>query len=153
MPSVVSDAVDAYVIRRVNARLQYLLLQRRADSPLGGAWQAIHTRIEPSESAIVAARRAIRETTGLADGAMYSADYVNQIFDQSRDAIVLVPAFALEVDPRAQVVAGSDFLAYEWCELAEATARLLWSGQRWALRHLDDVIGRGGASAEFYRVS
>ena len=28
MPSLISDAVDAYVVRRLNARLQFLLMQR-----------------------------------------------------------------------------------------------------------------------------
>ena len=32
MPTLISDAVDGYAIRWVNARLQFLLLQRRADS-------------------------------------------------------------------------------------------------------------------------
>jgi dATP pyrophosphohydrolase len=153
VPSVISDAVDAYVIRRVNARLQFLLLQRRADSPLGGTWQAIHARVEPGETALSAAARAIKDATGLELGAMYSADYVNQLFDHARDAIILIPAFAFEVDAHSTIAPGPDFLAFEWCELAEATARLLWSGQRWSLRHIEDVIGQGGAGAEFYRIS
>jgi 8-oxo-dGTP pyrophosphatase MutT (NUDIX family) len=152
MPSLISDAVDAYVIRRLNARLQFLLLQRRADAPFGNSWQAIHTRVLPDESGLAAAERAVAETTGLAAAAAYSADYVNQIFDHARDAIVLIPVFAFEVEPYATVELGSDFLAYEWCERDEAAARLLWSGQRWSVRHIDDVIGAGGPSVEFYRV-
>lgn len=152
MPSLVSDAVDAYVIRRVNARLQFLLLQRRADAPLGSSWQAIHARVEPEESALSAAERALRETTGLDSRIVYSADYVNQIFDHSRDAVVLIPVFAFEVEPQSRIELGSDFLAHEWCERDEAAARLLWSGQRWSVRHIDDVIGPGGATTEFYRI-
>jgi dihydroneopterin triphosphate diphosphatase len=152
MPSLVSDAVDAYVIRRVNARLQFLLLQRRADAPLGNSWQAIHARVMPEESAVAAAERALAESTGLAADIVYSADYVNQIFDHARDAVVLIPVLAFEVEPHVRIDPGPDYLAYEWCEREEATARLLWSGQRWSVRHIDDVIGYGGPSAEFYRV-
>ena len=72
---------------------------------------------------------------------VYSADYVNQIFDHARDAIVLIPVFAFEVEARARIEPGPDFLGYEWCERDEATARLLWAGQRWSVRHIDDVIG------------
>lgn len=152
MPSLVSDAVDAYVVRRVNARLQFLLFQRRADSPLGSTWHAIHTRVEAHESALEAAERALHETSGLASHTVYSADYVNQIYDHSRDAIVLIPVFAFEVESHVPVEPGPDFLAYEWCERDDAAARLLWSGQRWSVRHIDDVIGSGGPSAEFYRI-
>ena len=152
LPSLISDAVDAYVIRRLNARLQFLLLQRRADAPFGSSWQAIHARVAPEETAIIAAERALAETTGLAARTVYSADYVNQIFDHARDAIVLIPVFAFEVEAQAGIDPGPDFLGYEWCERDEATARLLWAGQRWSVRHIDDVIGVGGPAAEFYRI-
>lgn len=152
MPSLVSDAVDAYVIRRVNARLQFLLLQRRADAPFGNSWQAVHARVNEDESALSAAERALAETTGLVAGTVFSADYVNQIFDHSRDAVVLIPVFAFEVETHASVTPGSDFLGYEWCERDDAAARLLWAGQRWSVRHIDDIIGSGGPAAEFYRI-
>ena len=152
MPTLVSDAVDAYVVRRVNARLQFLLLQRRGDAPLGNAWQAVHARVLPEESTLAAAERALAEATGLAADIVYSADYVNQIYDHSRDAVVLIPVFAFEVQPQSTIRSGPDFLAHEWCERDEAAARLLWSGQRWSVRHIDDVIGIGGPAAEFYRI-
>jgi dATP pyrophosphohydrolase len=152
MPSILSDAVDAYVIGRLNARLQFLLLQRRADAPFGSSWQAIHARVEADETALAAAERALQETTGLAATTCYSADYVNQIFDHSRDAIVMIPVFAFEVEPHVRITPGADFLGHEWCERDDAAARLLWAGQRWSVRHIDDVIGTGGPAAEFYRI-
>jgi dATP pyrophosphohydrolase len=152
VPSLVSDAVDAYVIRRMNARLQFLLLQRRADAPFGGSWQAIHARVDDQEPALEAAERGLKETTGLDASIVYSADYVNQIFDHARDAVVLIPVFAFEVGPQVKIEPGPDFVAHEWLERDEATSRLLWSGQRWSIRHIDDVIGAGGPAAEFYRI-
>jgi dihydroneopterin triphosphate diphosphatase len=152
LPSLVSDAVDAYVVRRLNARLQFLLLQRRSDAPFGSSWQAIHARVLPDETALGAAERSLAETTGLVARAVYSADYVNQIYDHARDAVVLIPVFAFEVESQARIEPGPDFLGFEWCERDEATARLLWAGQRWSIRHIDDVIGSGGPAAEFYRI-
>jgi len=127
-------------------------LQRRADAPLGGSWQAIHARVLPDESALEAAERALAEITGLVSSAVYSADYVNQVYDHVRDAVVLIPVFAFEVQSQAKLELGPDFLEFEWCERDEATARLLWAGQRWSVRHIDDVIGSGGPAAEFYRI-
>ena len=54
--------------------------------------------------------------------------------------------------PRAPVTLSEDYGDSAWCEREEATARLMWSGQRWAIRHIDEVIGLGGPDAEFYRV-
>lgn len=152
MPMLISDAVDAYVVRRVNARLQFLLLQRRGDAPFGGAWQAIHARVEAEETAVAAAERALFEAAGLAPGIVYSADYVNQIFDHGRDAIVFIPVLAFEAPANSTISLGSEFIQYEWCERDEAASRLLWSGQRWSVRHLSDVLGEAGPSSEFYRI-
>ena len=152
MPIIVADIVDAYVFRKVNARVQFLLLQRRADASLGSTWQSIHEQIEPGESAMAAAERAVMAATGLTVTDAYSADYINQVYDHTRDAIVLAPVFAFAVPPRARVMLGEDFSDYAWCEREEATARLLWAGQCWAVRHIDEVIGMGGPDAEFYRV-
>jgi dATP pyrophosphohydrolase len=152
VPAVISDAVDAYVVRRINARLQFLLLQRRADAPFGSTWQALHARVEPEESALLAAERVLKECAGLEATVTYSADYVNQIYDHSRDAVILIPVIAFEVEPHVRIDLGADFLGFEWCERDEATARLLWAGQRWSVRHIDDVIGSGGPSSEFYRI-
>ncbi len=59
MPRIVADIVDAYIFRKVNARVQFLLLLRRADAALGNTWQSIHEKIEPGETALEAAERAV----------------------------------------------------------------------------------------------
>ena len=152
MPRIVADIVDAYIFRKINARVQFLLLLRRADAALGNTWQSIHEKIEPGETALEAAERAVMANTGLTVTEAYSADYINQVYDHLRDTIILAPVFAFAVPPRAPIRLNSDFGDSAWCEREEATARLLWSGQRWAIRHIDEVIGQGGPDAEFYRV-
>lgn len=152
MPRIVADIVDAYIFRKINARMQFLLLLRRADATFGHSWQSIHEQIEPGETALEAAERAVLNATGLTVTEAYSADFINQVYDHTRDAIVLAPVFAFAVPPRSVVRLSEDFGDSAWCEREEATARLMWSGQRWAVRHIDEVIGLGGPDAEFYRV-
>jgi 8-oxo-dGTP pyrophosphatase MutT (NUDIX family) len=152
MPRIVADIVDAYIFRKVHARVQFLLLMRRADATLGNTWQSIHEKVEPNETALEAAIRAATHATGLTVTEAYSADYINHVYDHTRDAIVLAPVFAFAVPHRSHVQLSEDYGDYAWCEREEATARLLWSGQRWAVRHIDEIIGLGGPDAEFYRV-
>ena len=152
MATITTDIVDAYVFRKINARIQFLLLMRRADIPLGNTWQSIHERIEPGESALAAAERGVTTRTGLVPTAAYSADFVNQAYDHTRDTIILAPVFAFAVPARSRVNLSDDYADSAWCERDEATARLLWSGQRWAVRHIDEIIGLGGPESEFYRV-
>ena len=94
MPGIVSDIVDVYVFRRLNARVQFLLLQRRHDVAMAMTWQGFHAQIEPNENTLDAAKRAVREMVGLNVSAFYSADYVNQFYDDYRDVLVLAPVVA-----------------------------------------------------------
>ena len=153
MPKIVSDVVDTYLFRKINARAQFLVVRRRADAPGGDIWLAIHSRIEPSETAVDAARRDVPAQTGLAPERYFSADYISQFYDHVRDAIVLAPALAAQVNPNARVSVSSVYSDYAWCDLEETTARLVWSAHRWAVRHIYDVIAMGGDEAEMYAIS
>lgn len=153
MPQVVSDIVDVYVFRRLNARVQFLLLQRKRDVALGQTWQSFHTRIKTEESTIDAAYRAVEELAGLRISAVYSADYVNQFFDDSRDVLVFAPVLAVNVNPQAPVRLDSDLRDCAWLDRDEATVRLPFSGQRWAVRHIDEIMSIGHVESELYRLT
>jgi dATP pyrophosphohydrolase len=153
MPSFAADMVDAYVFRRINARAQYLLLLRRPDLPLGNTWQSVHAKVMTHETALAAARRAVTDQTGLTAIESYSVDYINQFYDHQTDSIVLAPVFAFAVPNRPKLKLGEEYCDSAWCDKDEATARLLWSGQRWAIRRIDEVIAHGGDDADFYRIT
>ncbi|MEA2526769.1 MAG: dihydroneopterin triphosphate diphosphatase [Thermomicrobiales bacterium] len=152
MPRIAADIVDAYVFRRLNGRTQFLLLRRRADVSLAGTWQGIHGTIEVDESAVDAATRTVLTRTGIEVVDAYSADYVNQFYDHHSDTLILAPVFAFPAPPRSRVTIGEEYSDFAWCERDEATGRLVFAGQRWAVRHIDDVIAPGGPEAELYRI-
>ena len=152
VPRIVSDIVDVYVFRKSRRRVQFLVLRRRDDLVLGSIWQAIHGKIDPGENAVDTAVREMKEQTGLEPQRVYSADYINQFYDQGSDTIVLAPSFAILVGPNDEPVLAQEYGDYAWCDLEETVARLPWSGQRWAARHIFDVIAVGGEEAEFYAI-
>lgn len=153
MPQIVSDIVDVYVFRRLNARVQFLLLQRKRDVALGQTWQSFHIRIERNETTIEAAYRAVEELAGLRVSAVYSADYVNQFYDDTRDSLVLAPVLAVNVSPQAPVRLDADLRDCAWLDRDEATVRLPFSGQRWAVRHIDEIMSIGHVESELYRLT
>ena len=153
MPGVSTDSVDAYVFRRLRGRAEFLLLRRRADTQLGGTWHGVHGRIEEGETSVEAARRAVRSQTGLDDLPAYSADYINQFFDHQSDTVVLAPVLAFISPVAVSVTLDGEFDDYAWCDREEATGRLTFAGQRWAVRHIDDIIAQPTADAEMYRIS
>ncbi|MDQ3655137.1 MAG: NUDIX domain-containing protein [Chloroflexota bacterium] len=152
MPDIVSDIVDVYVFRRLNARVQFLLLQRRANVPLGNTWQSFHTQIQGYESTIEAGQRAVRELAGLTVSEVYSADYINEFFDDTRDVVVLAPVLAVNVSPQAPVTLGPELKECAWWDTNQAIARLPFAGQRWAVRHINELMSAGLAESQLYRL-
>jgi len=153
MPKIVSDIVDVYPFRRNRKVIQFLLLHRRDDVPLGNTWQAVHGRILPQERATEAALRELREQAGLIPARLYSADFINQFYDHLADAIILAPSFAALIEDTSTIQLAGDYNDYAWCDLEETVSRLPWSNQRWAVRHIYDVIALGGDEAEFYAIT
>ena len=152
MPDIVSDIVDVYVFRRQNARVQFLLLQRKATVPLGNTWQSFHTQIQAHETTVVAARRAVRELAGLSVSEAYSADYINEFFDDTRDVVVLAPVLAVVVAAQAPVTLGRELKEAAWWDVNQAVARLPFSGQRWAVRHISELMSAGYNESQLYRL-
>jgi dihydroneopterin triphosphate diphosphatase len=152
VPRIVSDIVDVYVFRKSRRRVQFLVLRRREDGVLGGLWQSVHGAIEPGETSVETAVRETKEQTGLDPQRIYSADFINQFYDHVKDAIVLAPSFAILVGPTDEPTLGPEYNDYAWCDLEETVARLPWSGQRWAARHIFDVIAVGGEESEFHAI-
>lgn len=152
MPKVVSDIVDIYVFRRLHARVQFLLLQRRQDVALPHTWQSFHSQILVGDTTLETVRKTVLDLCGLNVSEIYSADYVNQFYDEGRDAMVLAPVFAVNVSPQAPIDLGPDFRDAAWFDRDEATAHLAFSGQRWAVRHIDEIMSLGEAEASIYRI-
>lgn len=152
MPHVVSDIVDIYVFRRLNARVQFLLLQRRSDVTLPHTWQAFHAQVRVGDTTMQTIKDTVKRLSGLNVSEVFSADYVNQFYDESRDALVLAPVFAVNVRPQSPIDLWDDYRDVAWFDRDEATARLPFSGQRWAVRHIDEIMGLGEAESEIYRL-
>lgn len=151
MTSVVTDIVDVYVFRRLNARVQFLLLQRRNDVPMAQTWQAFHQEIPTGARAWDAAQNAVGILAGLTIDRFYSADFINQFYDEARDAVVLAPVLAVTIEDQSAVELAEEFQDAGWFDRDEATARLPFSGQRWAVRHIDEIMSIGETESEIYR--
>lgn len=152
MPRIVSDIVDVYVFRRLNGRVQFLLLQRKQDVSMSNTWQAFHSQIQMGETTLKTVDRVVRESINLEVNEVFSADYINQFYDEGRDALVLSPVFAVTLKEQSPVRLGADYRDAAWLERDAATARLPFSGQRWAVRHIDEIMSIGEAERNIYKL-
>jgi lipoyl(octanoyl) transferase len=116
-----------------------VLLLRRSEAR-GGFWQPVTGRIEPGEPADAAARRELREETGV-DAPVEALGYVHGFGIDPRLAHTPAPgvrvaeetAFVARV-PSARAVLSHEHVEQAWLSPEEAIARLPYAGLRRAVR-------------------
>jgi 8-oxo-dGTP pyrophosphatase MutT (NUDIX family) len=110
------------------------MLRRKADR--GGFWQSVSGHLERDESADAAARREVREETGLEPKTVILLEKVNVFFKPSEEVVYLEPCFGVEV-ANDEPVLSHEHDAHHWVDLREALALVPFAGLREALAELE----------------
>lgn len=153
MPRIVSSIIDVYVFRRRPDGVEFLTLLRAPTIRLGGTWQSVHGKIESGETAWQAAARELREETRLTPIGFWQIDYVNTFYVASEDCVLLCPCFAAEVAANAMVQLCEEHAAFEWLLVEAACERLMWPGQRHAVREIVSEIIQPSAAESHLRIA
>lgn len=141
MPNIVSKMVQVHIARFMSDRIEYLLLQRSdEEKAYPGLWQVITGGIEEGETAVEAASRELMEETGLAHETMWAAPFVASFFDAKRDAIHLVPVFAVIVSSEIEPRLSEEHKDYAWMSYEEAQKRLVFPSHHEGTRIVRDYL-------------
>ena len=146
VPVFRSDHVEVYLFRRRGRRVEFLTL-RRARGRLAGVWQPVSGTLEKGESAFAAARREVREETGIAPRRWWVLEDVLLFFDARHDSFQFVPRFAAEIRAADRVRISKEHDAGKFLSAAVAARRYLWASQRRALAAVKTEIVPGGPTA------
>ena len=147
MTGIRVSLVDLYVLRGAPGALECLVLRRAAGGRCPGSWEAVHGHIEKGETPADAARRELREETGLVPERLYNLSRVETFYQHALDEVALVPVFAAFVAAKAAVRTGVEHDRFEWLSLAEARGRVAWPREARALDDIVALLGAGDAGA------
>ncbi len=147
MTEVQVSFVDAYVLRpsSTGAGLEVLVLRRGPKGRSPGSWETVHGHIESGETPVQAARREVREETGLEPARLYNVSRVESFYRHRTDEIVLIPVFACIMDGAASVRTSAEHDRAEWLTPSRAVARFSWPRERRALEDVLSILGSGEA--------
>jgi 8-oxo-dGTP pyrophosphatase MutT (NUDIX family)/energy-coupling factor transporter ATP-binding protein EcfA2 len=142
--AVVPGVVDIYVIRPLAEGWRVLVVQRALDTRCPGAWETVHGRIEGDERPEAAARREVREETGLEVERLYNVT-VQPFYLHTLQTIQLAVVFAAFVAEPGEVVLGAEHQKHEWLSFDDAQSRFIWPRERQALGDVKQLLGSGDA--------
>lgn len=145
MTTVRVSLVDVYPLRPAPAGLEALVLRRAAGGRCPGSWEAVHGHIEPGETPAQAARREVREETGLAPRRLYNLSRVELFYQHGPDEVALVPVFAALLEAGAGVLLGPEHDAAEWLPVEAAAERYSWPREARAVRDAARMLSGGDA--------
>jgi 8-oxo-dGTP pyrophosphatase MutT (NUDIX family) len=128
--------IDVVVFRRVQKGWQVLVLRRAAGTRCPGSWEMVHGKVNEGESLEAAARRELREETGLTAESLFSIT-MHPFYLVPRQTVQIAAVFAAVVPGDAPVVRGDEHDKHGWVTVAAARRRFSWPHER---RHLDDAF-------------
>ena len=131
--------VDAYVFRKVENKIWFLLLKRANKKIYEHLWQGVAGKIETGETAWQAALRELDEETGLKPIRMFIADHISKFYEKIEDRINLVPVFGIEVESE-EVRLSNEHTEFRWMGVDEAEESLVWNGQKEGVRKVYGML-------------
>ena len=127
-----------------------LLQLRRARNPARMTWQPVMGAIEPGETAVDAARRELREETGLSPPAtlgFWALERVPPFYVHTDDAIILAPRFCALARPGWRPQLNDEHDAFRWVRAADAPGAFIWPSQIDSVREITAELLSGSSSA------
>ena len=143
MTAVRVGVVDVCVLRRAGRGWKVLVLRRAKSTKRPGSWEFVHGRIDRGEKPPAAARRELREETGLSTKQLYSIT-VNPFYLLPTDTLQLGVVFAAVVES-AGVKLSEEHDRFVWLSVAAAKNRLTWPRDAEAVRHAVQLLKGGDA--------
>ncbi|HVD62226.1 MAG TPA: ATPase, T2SS/T4P/T4SS family [Gemmatimonadaceae bacterium] len=144
LTSVIPGVVDVYVIRPLPDGWKVLVVRRANDTRCPGAWETVHGRIEDNERPEAAAKREVREETGLQIDRLYNVT-VQPFYLHMFETIQLAVVFAAFVAEPTEVTLGSEHQEFEWLDVSGAGERFVWPREREALAQIQQLLRSGDA--------
>jgi dATP pyrophosphohydrolase len=141
--------IDVYPYLLTESGIKFLLLQRNASKVYAGQWRMIGGKIMENEKAWEAALRELKEETQMNPRTFWTVPTVNQFYEPQSDSIYVIPVFAAELDPNANIVLDSEHDAFGFFSLNELKALQLWPEHYRIIGLIESLLAESNIKSEW----
>ena len=133
--------VEVIIFRKTKGKTEYLLLKRIPTR--GGFWQPVTGGLEKGETLLEAARREVKEETGIENITRLIENVHFFTFDD-HPTLEKEYVFAAEIDSKEKIIFDKNIYPehdkHRWCTLKDALALLKWPENKNALIKLSKIL-------------
>lgn len=138
--NVVTALIEAHIIRKINNRIEFLLLKRSPQEKYPKLWQMVTGAIENEEKASDAAIREIQEETGIELDSFWVVPKVNSFYSEQLNKIVMIPVFVGLAKEGCEVVLSEEHTESKWVNRSAAKELLAWPGQKESIDIIEEYF-------------
>ncbi len=149
---VFSDLIEAHIFKQTENGLRFLLLKRSENEIYPRIWQMVTGKIKRNEKAYETVIREIKEETGLKPVKLWTVPLVNSFYSHSRNAICMVPVFAVKVNKNTNIEISEEHSTYKWVTKNSAKKLLAWPGQRYSVDIICEYITNQKSFLKFVEI-
>ncbi|TNE70502.1 NUDIX pyrophosphatase [bacterium] len=132
--------VDVYPYCKEGSETFFLLLKRNPFKIYGGQWRMVGGKIEKNELAWQAAIREYEEETQLDGKLWWTVPSLNHFYDHQRDAVQLIPVFAVDCGSKQTPTLNDEHIEYKWVEAKDCQNYIRWPEQNRLILLINELV-------------
>ncbi|SMO36354.1 NUDIX hydrolase [Gracilimonas mengyeensis] len=132
--------IDVYPYKIKNGVPLFLIFKRSSGKIYANQWRMVGGKVKEGEAYWEAALRELKEETGITPTNFWTIPSVNQFYEAKTDSIHSIPAFAAEIDAKADIVLDDEHSEYKWIGVEGMAPFISWPEQRRLIKLTYDIL-------------
>ena len=141
----IEKSAGAVIFRKEEGKIYYLLLRYPTDSRTAKEyWGFSKGHIEKGENPEIAAKREIKEETGLTDIEFLEGfkSWIKYFFKDKNKVVMKIVTFYLAETKNKEVKISSEHIGHVWLSYEQALTRITFENAKKILKKADDFISK-----------